>query len=154
MMQNTIRKRHYYNQTQLYEIIFNKLRLLAPTLHILSNPVVYRANKSIEFRFEAVEKHKYTIIAQLSINLPNGLTSIPNITMTIRIYHDAQVAEVASYQQERSFMPDYDYPNPKMRHRDEKHQINRLLCDWLDYFLMNGNQACHHLANTRIKTNG
>jgi len=52
--------------------------------------------------------------------------------MKVRIYHDAQLAEVISYQGHSRILSKYPYPNQKMFHRDEKRQANYLLNDWLD----------------------
>ncbi len=52
--------------------------------------------------------------------------------MTVRLYHDAMVAEVCSSQQIFRFKARYDYPNKKLHQRDEKHQINQFLADCCD----------------------
>lgn len=39
--------------------------------------------------------------------------------MTVRLYHDAMVAEVCSSQQIFRFKARYDYPNKKLHQRDE-----------------------------------
>ena len=58
--------------------------------------------------------------------------------MVVRLYHDAQVAEVCASQQISRFKASYDYPNKKLHQRDEKHQINQFLADWLRYCLAHG----------------
>ena len=54
--------------------------------------------------------------------------------MTVRLYHDAMVAEVCSSQQIFRFKARYDYPNKKLHQRDEKHQINQFLADFAILF--------------------
>lgn len=49
----------------------------------------------------------------------------------VRLYHDAQVAEVLACQHISRFKARYDYPNLEMLQPDEKRQINLLLRDWL-----------------------
>ncbi|GAB2908730.1 DUF1249 domain-containing protein [Rheinheimera gaetbuli] len=49
----------------------------------------------------------------------------------VRLYHDAQLAEVLSCQHISRFKARYDYPNTDMLLPDEKQQINLLLRDWL-----------------------
>ncbi|MDD0441623.1 DUF1249 domain-containing protein, partial [Shigella sonnei] len=39
------------------------------------------------------------------------------------------------------FKARYDYPNKKLHQRDEKHQINQFLADWLRYCLAHGAMA-------------
>jgi hypothetical protein len=62
-------------------------------------------------------------------------------SMAVRLYHDAMVAEVCSSQQIYRFKARYDYPNKKLHQRDEKHQINQFLADWLRYCLAYGAMA-------------
>ena len=50
-------------------------------------------------------------------------------------------AEVCSSQQIFRFKALYDYPNKKLHQRDEKHQINQFLADWLRYCLAHGAMA-------------
>jgi len=59
-------------------------------------------------------------------------------TMSVRLYHDARMAEVLSYQKQGRFKPSYEYPNQKMFQRDEKAQLNHFLGEWLNYCLKVG----------------
>ncbi len=58
--------------------------------------------------------------------------------LTVRIYHDAKTAEVIAFQGQRHFLGRYEYPNPLMRQKDEKLQLNNLLADWLNHCLHYG----------------
>ena len=55
--------------------------------------------------------------------------------MTVRMYHDAKVAEVVNCSGRGGFEPEYGYPNKLMLQRDEKRQVNQLLGEWLDFFV-------------------
>lgn len=59
-------------------------------------------------------------------------------SMDVRLYHDASMAEVLSYQNQHRFEGRYQYPNPQMRMPDEKIQLNRFLADWLEHCLRHG----------------
>ena len=59
-------------------------------------------------------------------------------TIRIRVYHDAKSAEVIEFQNQRRFQAIYDYPNAKMRQRNEKAQINRFLSEFLAQCLNHG----------------
>ena len=59
-------------------------------------------------------------------------------SLVIRIYHDAKAAEVIEYQNQRGFHAVYDYPNARMRHPDEKAQVNRFLGEFLGVCLEHG----------------
>lgn len=84
---------------------------------------------------ELVECHKYTTIIRLTQPLPIIHPLAPHPEMVVRIYHDARVAEVLSYQHHRRFLPRYDYPNPGMCQRREKRRVNEFLGEWLRFCL-------------------
>ena len=92
-----------------------------------------------EVVFEVLEKGPYT--TQLSIDVKSEqkwlkLAAAPS--MSIRVYHDAQSAEVVSYQTQNRFHGKYEYPNTRMNQRDEKVQINRFLGEFLTLCLEHG----------------
>ena len=58
--------------------------------------------------------------------------------MSIRLYHDARMAEVISSQDITQVQPRYDYPNKHMHQQDEKQQINQFLHEWLHLCLEHG----------------
>ena len=58
--------------------------------------------------------------------------------LSVRIYHDSKNAEVIAFQGQRQFAGAYPYPNPQMRQRDEKFQLNSLLADWLNVCIQRG----------------
>lgn len=58
--------------------------------------------------------------------------------MSIRLYHDARMAEVISSQGIRQVKPRYNYPNKHMHQQDEKQQINQFLNEWLQLCLTHG----------------
>ena len=55
-----------------------------------------------------------------------------DLRMSVRVYHDAQMAEIVDFMNVRNFKSRYPYPNPKMLQIDEKQQVNFFLRDWLD----------------------
>ena len=67
------------------------------------------------------------------------MASLPQ--MTVRVYHDAQSAEIVSYQQQNRFHSVYEYPNKRMRQKDEKVQLNQFLGEFLNYSLAQGISA-------------
>jgi len=71
---------------------------------------------------------------ELIVALNTQSTLALNLTMTVRMYHDAKVAEVMNCSGHGTFEPEYGYPNKHMLQRDEKRQLNQLLGEWLDFF--------------------
>ena len=51
--------------------------------------------------------------------------------LTVRLYHDAQIAEVITYGSNRGVRPKNTYPNQQMFQPDEKRQWNNFLEEWL-----------------------
>ena len=78
-----------------------------------------------------LEQCPYTQTIQIKQVFKHGSPHLPGLSLKVRIYHDAQLAEVISYQGHSRILPKYSYPNEKMFHRDEKRQANYLLNDWL-----------------------
>ncbi|MGP1834032.1 DUF1249 domain-containing protein [Shewanella frigidimarina] len=73
-----------------------------------------------------LENTKYTQLIEISRPIPNGdFFKSPNAI--VRVYHDAQLAEVLTSQQIYRLKPVYDYPNIHMHHSDEKFQVNAFL---------------------------
>ena len=57
------------------------------------------------------------------------------------LYHDTKSAEVVAYQHQSRFHGAYEYPNRRMRARDEKEQLNRFLGEYLALCLAVGMSA-------------
>ena len=93
-------------------------------------------------RFEVAQRCPYTTVVQI-VQDPHAACgeNVPGLAETrlaIRIYHDAKAAEVIEYQNERGFHAVYEYPNARMRHPDEKAQVNRFLGEFLGVCLEHG----------------
>jgi uncharacterized protein YqiB (DUF1249 family) len=89
--------------------------------------------------FDVLEKGPYTTLLSVAVESDQKwlkLAAAP--TMTVRVYHDAQSAEVVSYQAQNRFHGKYEYPNQRMRQRDEKVQLNKFLGEFLTLCLEHG----------------
>ena len=58
--------------------------------------------------------------------------------LTMRLYHDAKMAEVISCDKVRCIRPRYEKLNHTMYQTDEKSQWNKFLSEWLEYCLEYG----------------
>lgn len=107
-----------------------------------------------------LEQTKYTTVVHIVHHLPlqKDSTSIKNTYLAqnptsveecgkwrqplfkgdVRLYHDANVAEVVKCQRYRQFKPRYEYPNLDMHQVDEKAQMNRFLGELLAHCLAHG----------------
>lgn len=96
----------------------------------------------LRLRIVVTERCKYTTMLDIEQVEPQQ-PAIPGApveaaTFSLRIYHDARMAEVIAFNRHRTLRPRYDYPNEKMYHRDEKMQLNRFLGEWLSHCLKYG----------------
>ncbi len=90
----------------------------------------------LRVRLEVLERGPFTTLIGLAHLLPYETTAEP--AFKIRVYHDARSAEVTEYQRQTRFAAVYDYPNPRMRQRDEKAQVNLFLGEVLAHCLRFG----------------
>ena len=125
-------------QAGYYEANFERLAWLAPTLASAHGGLLSHGADGMSLQLTILEHSKYTTTIALTHHLRMDDTMIRDPFMKIRIYHDARVAEVLSYQcqsQLQIFHPDATLNVPNLR---EKCRINRFLGEWLDYCIMYG----------------
>jgi uncharacterized protein len=81
---------------------------------------------------EVVETFKYTSTISIGLDAP-VLTSAyyRPPAMLVRLYHDANTAEVISYQDEKNFRVLYQEDELPRYYPDEKEQVNLFLAEWL-----------------------
>lgn len=91
-------------------------------------------------RIRVLERSRFTTTVQIKQasdpDRPAGWLRAPQLT--VRLYHDARMAEVLAWEQHRRLQPRYDYPNRAMYQQDEKAQLNRFLGEWLGLCLEQG----------------
>ncbi|AJR01662.1 putative cytoplasmic protein [Hafnia paralvei ATCC 29927] len=124
---------------RLCETNYAQLRRLLPRKDEVGESQGYQVNGA-SYQIKITESTRYTSMAEITQTQPEpGHWGLPS--MSVRLYHDAMVAEVCASQQISRFKARYDYPNKKLHQRDEKHQINQFLADWLHYCLTHGVMA-------------
>jgi uncharacterized protein len=85
------------------------------------------------------ERSPYTTTLELSrtaVGDSSGWLAMPKLTL--RMYHDAKLAEVLAWEGHKRLRPRYEYPNQSMYQSDEKYQLNRFLGEWLALCLDHG----------------
>lgn len=138
-MQFVINRKPYFNQTPLYERNYAKLIQMFRN----STTTALRVRHACGMTFTAVllEDHRYTSVVELAVVPTNNQYNTPELSMTVRMYHDARVAEVVDCAGHSGLQVEYGYPNPQMHQPDEKQQVNRLLGEWLDFFARRSGSA-------------
>ncbi|WP_255388605.1 DUF1249 family protein [Photobacterium atrarenae] len=122
---------------RLYETNYAKLLPLLPKSDQVGDVCVYQV-RDLEYQLAITESTRYTTLVELWQRSDGELPSYLIPRLTVRLYHDARVAEVCTAQQISRLKPRYDYPNLRMHQQDEKYQVNRFLGDWLAYCLKHG----------------
>lgn len=99
---------------------------------------------------DVLERGPYTTLLRINQTLPDTTRPLRHsestrscwdplpVRMSIRIYHDAQMAEIVDFMEIRHFKSSYAYPNKQMLLPDEKQQINYFLGEWLNRCLKFG----------------
>ena len=120
---------------RVYETNYAKLNALLPTQPRVDDVRCYQA-ASMSYQIHVVEVTKYTTL--VNICQSDDVAVFPLPEMSVRLYHDARVAEVCRSEYLTRVKARYDYPNDKMAQKDEKAQLNRFLGDWLSFCLKHG----------------
>lgn len=90
---------------------------------------------------EVIERSRYTTTLVLSMQCPQTSQWLLMPRLTVRLYHDACLAEVLAWEGHKRLRPRYHYPNPSMYQCDEKLQVNQFLAEWLSVCLAEGYSA-------------
>ncbi len=76
----------------------------------------------------------YTTTWLLTVDIESDAWIDP-VALKVRLYHDAQVAEVLETNRNHAPIPNADYPNKRMVYLDDKWQRNRLLTECLNFMM-------------------
>lgn len=134
-MQPALAQKHYFNQTPLYELNYGKLLRFFRGVNCTQLQKV-RHSQALRLVATVKEDHRYTSVVDVAVTIHTQSSIALSLALTVRMYHDAKVAEVVHCTGLDSgvLAPEYLYPNKQMYQRDEKRQVNRLLGEWLDFF--------------------
>ena len=82
-----------------------------------------------------LERSRYTLLLAIQQNfMPDDQQHLlGDLQFKVRLYLDAKLAEVISYQGQQPYQPRYPFPNKRMFQPDEKRQTNLVLYDWLSH---------------------
>lgn len=141
--QNVRMKKYVPDIVHLGALFESNYRRIMKLLHLVGeddelNILLYNGERYIgTVNAKNIDSAKYTdtiLLQQISTAGP----WLNNPALTVRMYHDAAVAEVISSRGHRPLEGRNDYPNKFMHHPDEKVQLNRFLAEWLSFCLRFG----------------
>jgi uncharacterized protein YqiB (DUF1249 family) len=116
----------------VYEDNYRLISRLVPAVGRTHVPTTFILSAYPRISLSILECARYTSLATLthSFGVCDGRL-LKDMEMRLRIYHDARLLEVLSYQGRGRFAPAYDYPNEDMLSPFEKRQVNVFLGEWL-----------------------
>ncbi len=123
---------------ELYELNYIQLRQLVPDLDAIQECSLSLVEDALDLHLTVVERCKYTTTLNLTYQFSDPQGSFPAPDVVIRMYHDAQLAEVISRGRRRG-RRDAEYD--RFHHQysiQTKWQVNRFLHKWLGYCLHTG----------------
>lgn len=126
------------NYMLLLKVLANKNALGESRHFFISDFLHYNVTIKEITRYTSVISFEQDSLNHTLKNIPRVVTNALQPRMTIRLYHDARMAEVLATQDIRQVKPRYDYPNSHMHQQDEKQQINQFLNEWLHLCLRLG----------------
>jgi uncharacterized protein YqiB (DUF1249 family) len=133
---STPRQPIHIARMRAFEMNYARIMRLFPDLSELGGVMLFSNNSDKgQIRIELLERSPYTSKLELTHQIPALKGWIPDMRISVHVYHDAEVAEVVSYQNQKGFQPRNPYPNPQMHHPYEKAELNKFLSEWLDFCL-------------------
>ena len=120
---------------RVYETNYAKLNALLPVGHEVGDVRCYQAVNMV-YQLTVNEVTKYTTL--IDICQSDAMPVFPLPKMSVRLYHDARVAEVCASGDFSRVKAKYDYPNTKLLQKDEKFQLNKFLREWFTFCLKTG----------------
>jgi len=126
------------NYMLLLKVLASKTELGETRHFFISDFLSYNVTIKEVTRYTSVVSFEQEILSTSFKNVPGIVASALHPRMTIRLYHDARMAEVLSTQDIRQVKPRYSYPNSQMHQQDEKQQTNQFLNEWLHLCLRLG----------------
>lgn len=127
------------NYARLSKLLANNWQVKPADLRDEFRFMVARGQQDWLHILRVIERSPYTTTLELSrtamVETSNWL-AMPKLTL--RMYHDAKLAEVLAWEGHKRLRPRYEYPNQAMYQSDEKYQLNRFLGEWLTVCIEHG----------------
>lgn len=112
-----------------FEHNYSYLRELFPEImELYSETLIYRDSLKL-VKIKCLEVSRYTTLISLNLSFTR-CPQIPPVEMSIRLYHDAEVADVVTYQNISRLVAPY-FSTEKDTDKDHKRQANILLYELL-----------------------
>lgn len=130
-MTHSIRESRSKNPMWYFESNYIALSAMLDETQLLQSGVANFEIGMCPVELRIIENTPYTSLIRIHQTFKRKIAHLSDLIFDVRIYHDALLAEVLSYQGKARIQYKYSYPNESMFVPDEKSQGNMLLHDWL-----------------------
>lgn len=128
-MSHTLEQTRNEKPMWFFEHNYSYLRELFPEImELYSETLIYRDSLKL-VKIKCLEVSRYTTLISLNLSFTK-CPQIPSVEMSIRLYHDAEVADVVTYQNISRLVAPY-FSTEKDTDKDHKRQANILLYELL-----------------------
>lgn len=136
-------------QMALCEANYARILKLLPDIDLCDRRdfTVDMAQGQSRVSLSVIERFKFTSTLSISqsqlsaSHLSDKIQDLMSSKLLVRLYHDANMAEVINPTKKSQFSGKYVYPNKSMHQIDEKIQLNDYLAQWLSHCLTHGYQS-------------
>lgn len=129
------RKRYQFDLAALQRLAaINYAALVKVLVHVKQGrEYLIKVGSHLHFRVAVIQSAPYTTDVRIQQHaLQTQLPGLVETELEVRLYHDAQLAEVTRSQNVSRLQAVYEQPNRAMHQVNEKFQVNRFLQEWLE----------------------
>lgn len=131
--------------TRIHEKSYQLLMRLLASRELNSAMGLTAFINNIQLNIKIIECTRYTTTLELSNCMGKNGHLLPELSMRVRAYHDASVAEVVAYQGLFDIPPPYLVRTSGPYQKNEKRHINQLMYDLL--------HLCHKGEGKSVRSN-
>ena len=125
---------------EIYECNYIRIRNLVPDIDAMPDVVTSRVDGGLDLHLRVIERCRFTTTFNLTYCFTDPDGRFPAPDLQVRMYHDAQVAEVLSCGRRRGLRHALYNRTYHSYSLAEKWRMNRFLQKWLGYCLMQGHR--------------
>ena len=138
-----VRPRSFAGLMSLYEGNHVRLKQLLGNLRRLPTDAVSASPTDLPLHLAVQEEGRYTTVMQLTYWFEDGLARVADPDLSLRIYHDARLAEAVSCAEAPRHAVLREVWQPARSEMQRRWTLNILLHKWLEFCLDNRHTFVH-----------
>jgi uncharacterized protein YqiB (DUF1249 family) len=140
-----VRPRSFAGLMTLYESNHGRMRQLLGSLRRVPEHCVSRSLTDLPLHVAVQERSAYTTVMQMTYWFDSAEGSIPDPDLSVRVYHDARLAEAVSCAGRPRHEALQGLWRPARSEMEHRWTLNILLNKWLEYCLDHRHRFTHTL---------